>query len=69
VLGANVQVCWEKFCRCWEIEPRIVAVGGGAVLGSTFDGSYEPVQELAAALDALAAGGGPDVPGTSRWSG
>jgi glutamate decarboxylase len=83
VMGSNVQVCWEKFCRYWEVEPRIVAVGGGAthltaetaaaacdentigvvaVLGSTFDGSYEPVQEIAAALDALAAGGGPDVP-------
>ena len=33
-----------------------------AVLGSTFDGSYEPVAEIAAALDELAAGGGPDVP-------
>jgi glutamate decarboxylase len=33
-----------------------------AILGSTFDGSYEPVAEIAQALDALAAGGGPDVP-------
>ena len=33
-----------------------------AILGSTFDGSYEPVAEIAAALDELAAGGGPDVP-------
>ena len=33
-----------------------------AVLGSTFDGSYEPVSEICAALDRLAAGGGPDVP-------
>ena len=30
--------------------------------GSTFDGSYEPVAEICAALDALAASGGPDVP-------
>src|SRR5580658_10758080 len=22
VMGANVQVCWEKFCRYWQVEPR-----------------------------------------------
>jgi glutamate decarboxylase len=33
-----------------------------AVLGSTFDESYEPVKETCEALDRLAAGGGPDVP-------
>ena len=83
VMGANVQVCWEKFCRYWEVEPRLVPVEGDrlhlgaaeavaacdentigvvAILGSTYDGSYEPVAEIAAALDELAAGGGPDVP-------
>ena len=83
VMGANVQVCWEKFCRYWDVEPRLVPVEGDrlhlgaeqavahcdentigvvAILGSTFDGSYEPVADIAAALDELAAGGGPDVP-------
>ena len=83
VMGANVQVCWEKFCRYWDVEPRMVPVSGDrlhlgadeaaamcdentigvvAILGSTFDGSYEPVADIAAALDALAAAGGPDVP-------
>ncbi len=83
VMGANVQVCWEKFCRYWDVEPRVVPMSGDrfhldaeqavarcdqdtigvvAILGSTFDGSYEPVAEIAATLDALAAGGGPDVP-------
>jgi glutamate decarboxylase len=83
VMGVNVQVCWEKFCRYWDVEPRLVPMEGdrfhmtdeGAVaqcdentigvvpvLGSTFDGSYEPVKEICAALDELAAGGGPDVP-------
>jgi glutamate decarboxylase len=83
VMGANVQVCWEKFCRYWDVEPRIVPMSGDrfhldaetalaqcdddtigvvAILGSTFDGSYEPVAEIAAALDRLAAQGGPDVP-------
>jgi glutamate decarboxylase len=83
VTGSNVQVCWEKFCRYWDVEPRQVPVGPEvthltaegaaaacdentigvvAVLGSTFDGAYEPVAEISRALDALAAKGGPDVP-------
>ena len=83
VMGANVQVCWEKFCRYWDVEARLVPVEGDrlhlgaaeavahcdentigvvAVLGSTFDGSYEPVADIATALDDLAAGGGPDIP-------
>jgi glutamate decarboxylase len=83
VMGANVQVCWEKFCRYWDVEPRLVPMEGDrfhltageavkhcdentigvvAILGSTFDGSYEPVKDIAEALDRLAAGGGPDVP-------
>jgi glutamate decarboxylase len=83
VMGANVQVCWEKFCRYWEVEPRLVPMEGDrfhldageavahcdentigvvAILGSTFDGSYEPVQEIAAALDTLARERGIDVP-------
>jgi glutamate decarboxylase len=83
VMGANVQVCWEKFCRYWEVEPRQVPVEEGrfhlgaqeaaercdentigvvAILGSTFDGSYEPVKEIAAALDQLQEDKGLDVP-------
>ena len=83
VMGANVQVCWEKFCRYWDVEPRVVPMEGDrfhldaataaaavdentigvvAILGSTFDGSYEPVAEICAALDEVAAKGGPDVP-------
>jgi len=83
VMGINVQVCWEKFCRYWDVEPRYVpmegerrhltaetavplcdenTIGVVAVLGSTQDGSYEPVSAIAAALDDLATGGGPDIP-------
>src|SRR3954454_17614110 len=29
VMGANVQVCWEKFCRYWDVEMRLVSVGPG----------------------------------------
>jgi glutamate decarboxylase len=83
VMGANVQVCWEKFCRYWDVEPRLVPMEGNrfnldaatavaavdentigvvAILGSTFDGTYEPVTEIAAALDDHAARTGIDVP-------
>lgn len=23
VTGVNVQVCWERFCRYWDVEPRL----------------------------------------------
>jgi glutamate decarboxylase len=83
VAGINVQVCWEKFCRYFDVEPRFVpmegdryqlgaqeaaalcdenTIGVAAILGSTFDGSYEPVAEIAAALDALEDERGIDVP-------
>ena len=83
VMGVNVQVCWEKFCRYWDVEPRMIPMEGDrfhldgetaaaavdentigvvAILGSTFDGSYEPVAEIAAALDDVAERTGVDVP-------
>jgi glutamate decarboxylase len=83
VMGANVQVCWEKFCRYWEVEPRLVPMEGDtfhltaeravarcdentigvvAILGSTFDGSYEPVSEIADVLDQLESERGIYVP-------
>ena len=83
VMGANVQVCWEKFCRYWEVEPRLVpmegetyhltaeravahcdenTIGVVAILGSTFDGSYEPVKEISDALDTLESERGIHVP-------
>src|ERR671911_2865579 len=83
VMGANVQVCWEKFCRYWDVEARLVPMEGDtyhltaaqavehcdentiavvSVLGSTFDGSYEPVADICAALDKLRADTGLDVP-------
>jgi glutamate decarboxylase len=83
VMGANVQVCWEKFCRYWDVEPVIVPMDGDrfhldaataaaavdentigvvAILGSTFDGSYEPVADIARALDEVQQQKGFDVP-------
>ena len=83
VMGINVQVCWEKFCRYWDVEPRYApmeadrrhltaesavplcdenTIGVIGILGSTQDGSYEPIAGICSALDDLAGSGGPDVP-------
>ena len=29
ILGSNVQVVWEKFCRYWDVEPRYIPVHEG----------------------------------------
>jgi glutamate decarboxylase len=29
VMGSNVQVVWEKFCRYWDVEPRYVPMSQG----------------------------------------
>ena len=73
VMGANVQVCWEKFARYFDVEPRYVpltdqrfvigvdeamalvdenTIGVVAILGSTYNGEYEPVSALNDALEA-----------------
>ncbi|MGW4223636.1 glutamate decarboxylase [Streptomyces bauhiniae] len=83
VMGVNVQVCWDKFCDFWEVEPRLVPMEGDrfhldpraaaelcdentigvvGILGSTFDGSYEPIDQLCAELDALKERTGLDIP-------
>jgi glutamate decarboxylase len=83
VLGANAQVCWEKFCRYFDVEARLVPVSAAtpyltaetmvahcdastigvvAILGSTYDGSYEPVGEIAGALHGLQSTKGIDIP-------
>ncbi|GBE57465.1 glutamate decarboxylase alpha [bacterium BMS3Abin01] len=83
VMGINVQVCWEKFCVYWDIEPRFVPMEEGryhlgveealelcdentmavmVIIGSTFDGSYEPVKEMNEALDRLQDEKGLDIP-------
>lgn len=83
VMGINVQVCWEKFARYWDVEPRLIPVepnryhlsaeeaikacdentiGVVAIMGSTFDGSYEPIKEISDALDHLQSEQGLDIP-------
>jgi glutamate decarboxylase len=83
VMGSNVQVVWEKFCRYFDVEPRYLPMEDGryvitaeqvldhvdqdtiavvAMLGTTYTGELEPIGEICAALDTLAADGGVDVP-------
>jgi glutamate decarboxylase len=83
VMGANVQVVWDKFCNYFEVDARRVPMEGDrfhldaetavaqcdentigvvSILGSTFDGSYEPVADIATALDDLQQREGHDVP-------
>jgi len=83
VMGSNVQVVWEKFCRYFDVEPiylpmeegRYVitpeqvlsavnedTIGVVAILGTTYTGELEPIAEICAALDKVAADGGVDVP-------
>jgi glutamate decarboxylase len=83
VMGINVQVCWEKFCAYWDIEPRFVPMEEGryhlgveqamelcdentiavmVIMGSTFDGSYEPVRAVGESLDRLQEEKGLDIP-------
>jgi len=83
VLGANAQICWDKFCRYWDVEPRYIpleegryhldpllaaqacddnTIGVVGILGSTLDGSYEPIKEISQALDQLQSDKGLDIP-------
>jgi len=82
VMSSAVQVCWEKFCNYFEVEPRYVPVslehkvldghdladyvdestiGVVAIMGVTYTGAYEPVAQIAAALDQIQADTGLDV--------
>ncbi|MEU4810579.1 glutamate decarboxylase [Nocardia fluminea] len=83
VMGSNVQVVWEKFCRYFDVEPRYLpmekgryvitpeqvldsvdedTIGVVAILGTTFTGELEPISDICAALDTLAADTGLDIP-------
>src|SRR5664280_2815868 len=83
VMGANVQVVWEKFARYFDVEPRYVpltatryvlgvpealalvdenTIGVVAILGSTYTGEYEPVEQLNDALAAREATTGQHLP-------
>ena len=83
VMSSAVQVCWEKFCNYFDVEPRYVpisadhktldghelekyvdenTIGVVAIMGVTYTGMYEPVAEIAAALDEIQKKTGLDIP-------
>ena len=83
VMGSNTQICWDKFCAYFDVEPRLVpitpqrlqlngeeaaahcdgnTIGVVGILGSTFDGSYEPIAEIQRCPDELEARDGLDIP-------
>ena len=83
ILSSAVQVCWEKFCNYWDVEPRYVpisdehkcldgfelekyvdenTIGVVAIMGVTYTGVYEPVAQIAEALDRIQAETGLDIP-------
>lgn len=67
VMGADVQICWDKFARYFDVEPRIIplkknkfiitaadvaplidenTICVAAVLGTTFTGEYDEIEEI-----------------------
>jgi glutamate decarboxylase len=83
ILGSNVQVVWEKFCRYWDVEPRYIPVHKGryvidpdevieridentigvvAILGTTYTGEFEPIEDIHDAIVANNAETGFEVP-------
>ena len=71
IMGSNVQVVWEKFCRYWDVEAKYLpmehgryvitpeqvvnavdenTIGVVAILGTTYTGEFEPIQEIHDAL-------------------
>jgi glutamate decarboxylase len=83
VMGSNVQVVWEKFCKYWEVEARYVPVtndryvvdpddvmarvdentiGVIPILGTTYTGEFEPIQEIHDRVVEYNAEHGTDIP-------
>ena len=83
ILGSNVQVVWEKFCRYWDVEARYIpmtpgryviapdeaveridenTIGVVAILGTTYTGEFEPIQQIHDAVVAANRARGLQVP-------
>ncbi len=83
VMGSNVQVVWEKFCKYWDVEARYVPVatdrfvvdpddvmqrvdentiGVIPILGTTYTGEFEPIEEIHDRVVAYNAEHGLDIP-------
>ena len=83
VFGADVHVCWDKFARYFDIEPRIIpmetdrftvtaetvaeridenTICVGAILGTTFTGEADPIEEINNLLTRVKETKGWDIP-------
>jgi glutamate decarboxylase len=83
VMGSNVQVVWEKFCRYWDVEARYVPMEHGRytidadgvmdrvdentigvipILGTTYTGEFEPIEEVHDRVVAYNEENGLDIP-------
>lgn len=82
-MGANVQICWDKFARYFDVEPRIIplkedkfittakdiaplidenTICVAAVLGTTFTGEYDEIEEINDLLVKIKKEKGWDIP-------
>ena len=83
VMGGNVQICWDKFARYFDVEPRIIpleegkyiitakdiepyldenTICVGTILGTTFTGEYDEIQEMNDLLVRIKKEKGWDIP-------
>lgn len=83
IMGADVQICWDKFARYFEVEPRIIPLQEGkyiitaqdveplidenticvaAILGTTFTGEYDEIEEINDLLVRIKKEKGWDIP-------
>ncbi|PRW60590.1 Glutamate decarboxylase [Chlorella sorokiniana] len=83
VVSHVAQVCWQKFCVYWDVEPRYVdvtedclvldpekmrdhidenTIGVVCMMGSTYNGQFEPVERVDAVLEEIFQEHGWDIP-------
>lgn len=83
IMGGNVQVCWEKFARYFDVEPRIIPLKTGCyfitaqdveplidentiavatILGTTYTGEYDEIEEINDLLVRIKNEKGMDIP-------
>lgn len=83
IFGADAHICWDKFARYFDVEPRIIpmekdrfvinleevkkridenTICVGTILGTTFTGQYDPIEEINNYLLKLKSQTGWDIP-------
>ncbi|MDX2345706.1 MAG: glutamate decarboxylase [Legionella sp.] len=83
IMGSNVQICWDKFARYFDVEPRVIPIKPNqyiitaeqvkplidenticvaTILGTTFTGEYDKIEEINALLLKVKQEKGFDIP-------